>query len=135
MNTEEMQVEVLLDASISEVLPMLSNSTDGKKSLSLSRLIERRNPIRVIPTTIQVELDGYIIRELESGSIEVEYKGEKVSPVKPALRELATRLNVGLINSKGNALNTRQLGTQIIQSIQELTNNTQTKLVSDLDGE
>lgn len=58
---------------------------------------------------------------MENGSIEVERDGEILLPVKPVLRELAIQLNVGLLNSNGNALNTRQLGSQIIKSVQELS--------------
>jgi len=121
MNTDEMQVEILLDAPIKEVLPLLSDS-GGKKAIAFRRLTERSKPFRDIPTTQEVEFEGYTIRELESGTIEVEHRDEKVLPVKPKLRELASKLNVGLLNSKGNVFNTRQLGTQIIQSVQELSN-------------
>ena len=120
MNTEEMQVEVLLDAPVSDVLPLLSNPVEGKQTLSFSRLIQKQKPFREIPTTVEVNFDNYTIRELESGTIELEHQGAKVSPVKPGLRQLAKILNVGLLNGKGNAFNTRQLGTQIIQSVQEL---------------
>jgi len=58
---------------------------------------------------------------LETGSIEIEYGGEKLLPVKPVLRELAVKLNIGLLNGAGNTLNTRQLGSQIIKSVQELS--------------
>ena len=117
MNTEEMQVETLLNAPVSEVMAMLSSPVDGKRTLSLSRITEKRKPRTNIPSVHEVYCDGYTLRELESGTIEMERNGVKVSPVLPALRELATKLNVGLLNSKGNALNTRQLGTQIIRSL------------------
>jgi hypothetical protein len=39
---------------------------------------------------------------------------------KPVLRELATSLNIGLLNSNGNPYNTRQLGTQIIKCVQDI---------------
>ena len=120
MNTEEMQVEILLDAPITEVMPMLSPSNDGKQNLPLSRLIEKRQPKRDVPTAKEVHYENYTVRELESGTIEIEQNGETISPVQPILREIAKRLNVGLLNSKGNAFNTRQLGSQIIQSIHEL---------------
>ncbi len=43
-----------------------------------------------------------------------------VSPVLPALKELALQLNVPLLNSNGNPFNTRQLGGQVIKSIEAL---------------
>lgn len=61
---------------------------------------------------------SYLIREFENGSIEVEENGRKIAPVKPVLREIAQQLHIGLLNSNGNVLNTRQLGSQIIRSIE-----------------
>ena len=68
---------------------------------------------------------GFTIRELESGSIEVERGGTLVSPSKPALREMALALNIGLLNAVGNPLTTRQLGSQIIRSVEQLSSGTQ----------
>jgi hypothetical protein len=39
------------------------------------------------------------------------------------LSEIAMQLNVSLVNSAGNPFNTRQLGTQIIKSVQALSEN------------
>jgi hypothetical protein len=58
------------------------------------------------------------VRELENGTIEVYANGGLVSPSKPALKELATQLNVPLLNSNGNPYNTRQLGSLVIKSIE-----------------
>jgi hypothetical protein len=70
----------------------------------------------------EVHLDRYTVRELASGSIEVERDGRRVVPSKPALRELASKLDVGLHNRRGNPMNTRQLGSLIITRIGELGN-------------
>lgn len=120
MNTEEMQIEVLLDAPIAQVRPMLSQGSGGKLTLALSRLVGRTTPVRQASVSNQVQYAGYSIRELESGTIEIARDGQIVQPVMPVLRELAVQLNVGLLNSRGNTLNTRSLGTQIIQSIKAL---------------
>lgn len=68
----------------------------------------------------EAEFGPYIVRELESGSIEVRRDGTEVKPTKPALREIASKLNLGLLNRNGNLLNTRQLGSLVIERIQEL---------------
>ncbi|SFI85881.1 hypothetical protein [Nitrosomonas sp. Nm34] len=122
MNTEEMQIEVLLDAPVADVMPMLSPAAAGRCTLSLSKLLTCTRPNRRAATTSEVRYRSYLVRELESGTIEVEHEGMVVQPVKPVLRELAVQLNVGLLNSRGNEFNTRQLGTQIIQSIRALEN-------------
>lgn len=121
MNTEEMQIEVLVDAPIGEVLPLLTSPEGGKRMLSLGRLATKTVPRCPATVAAEVEYLGYIIREMESGTIEIERDGLQVLPVKPALRELAAELNVGLLNGRGNPLNTRQLGTQVIQSIRAMS--------------
>ncbi len=127
MNTEEMQIEVLLDAPKEEVLPLLSSVERGKQRLSINRTSRNRTPKsrQNIQCANEVLFKGYTVRELESGTIEIEYDGQQLSPVKPYLRDIAKLLNLGLLNSKGNAFNTRQLGTQIIQSIQQLNSTTE----------
>lgn len=122
MNTDEMQIETLLDATLAELDPLLTATTAGKRTLSLSKLLAKSQPTRRAATSTEVRYQGYLVRELENGTIEVERDGIALHPVKPVLRELAMRLNVGLLNGRGNTLNTRQLGTEIIQSIDALTN-------------
>lgn len=120
VNTEEMQVETLLNAPVSEAVGLMSSEVGGKRTLSLGRLVGKPRARTDIKPVKEVSYQGYTIRELETGSIEVERNGAKLVPVKPELRELARRLNIGLLNSSGNALNTRQLGGQIIKSVQEM---------------
>ena len=63
------------------------------------------------------QIGEFVIREIENGSIELEKGGVRINPVKPGLRELAQLLHISPLNEIGNALNTRQLGTQIIRNI------------------
>ena len=87
----------------------------GREDASPNRT-SRRNirPIR------EVRFRRYTVRELESGTIEVERDGRRVAPTKPVLRELASELDVGLHNRRGNSMNTRQLGSLIITRIGQL---------------
>ncbi|MHC5195077.1 DUF6998 domain-containing protein [Pseudomonas frederiksbergensis] len=117
VNTEEMQVEILLDAPVESALALMGPETKGMRPLPLRRLLKALEPTAQLETVNAVTFHGYTVREMESGSILVERDGAAVIPAKPALRELALALNIGLLNSNGNALNTRQLGTQIIQSV------------------
>jgi hypothetical protein len=123
INTDDMQIETLLNAPVSEALGLMSSDAGGKRTLSLGQLIKRPATRSDIKSLKEVSYQDYIIRELENGSIEIEHEGMVIVPAKPVLRELAMRLNIGLLNSNGNALNTRQLGGQIIKSIQELKAN------------
>ncbi len=120
INTEEMQVEVLVDGSVNEVRKLMGG--DGNKlALPYRKLVKRTKPESVIPAIKQVEINGYVVKELESGTIEV-LRGEiPQHPAKPILREIASSLNIGLLNANGNPHNTRSLGSQIVKSVQELT--------------
>lgn len=120
VNTEEMQVEILLDAPVTEAISLMAPEGDGKRVLSLSRLMKKSKPRNEIKATNEVRFETYVIRELESGTIELECDGVMVTPVLPELKTLARQLNVPLLNSNGNPFNTRQLGSQIIKSVIEL---------------
>jgi hypothetical protein len=117
VNTEEMQIETLLNAPTSEVIEKmgLANSS-GKVALLLSKLGNIKRDSSDLKIVNVASFDGYEVRELESGTIEVYFEGQRISPAKPALRELALRLNVSVLNSNGNPYNTRQLGTYVIEA-------------------
>jgi hypothetical protein len=120
IDIEEKQIDTLLNAPINEAMDLMTRDANGKRTIALSRLIKAPPTRADIKTVKEIGYRGLTIRELENGSIEVERDGEICLPVKPKLRELATQLNIGLLNSNGNPLNTRQLGSQIIKSLQEL---------------
>lgn len=123
VNTEEMQIETLLDAPVADAIALMAPEGEGKRVISHSRLVKKSKPRSEIKTTDEVTYNGYRIRELESGTIEVEKDGVVVTPAKPALRELAVQLNIPLLNTNCNPLNTRQLGSQIIKIVGEFQRN------------
>ncbi len=129
INTEEMQVETILNAPTSEAINLMSFDGSGKRNLPFGRLVKKSISRNTIKSVDEVFCQGYIIRELETGSIEVEHEGVQIIPVKPLLRELAMHLNVDLLNGNGNPRTTRQLGSQIIKSVQVLKE-TETQLQS-----
>jgi hypothetical protein len=120
VNTEEMQVETLFDGPVADAMALMTAEGEGKRTLSLSKLTKKSKPRSEIKATTEVRYESLLIRELESGTIELEKDGLLVTPVLPALKELAVQLNVPLLNSNGNPFNTRQLGSQIIKSVAEL---------------
>lgn len=90
---------------------------------NVAALLPERAAIQWAPTTPVAEAvahEDYVIRQRESGTIEVERLGALVHPVMPVLRELATQLNVAQQNGQGNDLNTRQLGAQVIKAVKAL---------------
>ena len=124
INTEEMQIETLLNETTEMATKLMGNlNSNGRVSISLSRLITVPKDRLNIPVIKKATCKPYTIQELENGSIEVEANGELVSPSKPVLRELAAKFNVGLLNSSGNSYNTRQLGSILIKAIQASTDN------------
>jgi len=118
MNTAEMQIETLLDTPLAAALEMMSNERNGRRDLALSKLLKPTSPEIVAVTSVTFE--GYLIRELENGTIEVERSGKLIIPAKPILRELAMRLNVSILNGNGNPHTTRSLGSLIIKSINQI---------------
>lgn len=121
VNTDEMQIETLLNAPVAEAVGFMSPDQGGKRSLPLSRLARTERPRSELKTVSEVNFEAYIVRELENGSIEVEKARELQVPTKPALRELARKLNISLLNGSGNPLNTRQLGSQVIKILREMS--------------
>lgn len=118
-----MQVETLLDMAAVDAMAMMSAESKGKRTLSLRRLIRPSKPRDELITLNIVTFRGYTIRELENGSVVIEQDGRQLYPAKAVLRELALHLNISLINANGNPLNTRSLGSQVIQSVQTLISN------------
>lgn len=118
INTDEMQIETLLDKSVEDCRDLMSSEkASGRMVISLGKLTKASAKRADIKTVREVSYGDYLIRELESGTIEVEIKGEPTSPVKPHLREIAKSLSVNIVNANGNPLNTRQLGTILINAI------------------
>ncbi|AZC91302.1 DUF6998 domain-containing protein [Pseudomonas chlororaphis] len=120
VNTEEMQIEILLDDAVDVAMRMMGPEVKGKRLLPLRPLLKNSKPQREQETVNIVSYHGYTIRELESGTILIDCEGQSKSPVKPILRNLALSLNLSLVNSNGNPLNTRQLGSQVIQSVKTI---------------
>lgn len=119
INTDEMQVEILLDEPTEKAVTLMTApNKQGKASISLSKLISTPKDLSKIPIIKSVHFEQYKIMELENGTIEVEKNGASASPVKPVLREIASELGVNIFNDNGNPYNTRQLGTILIKVIE-----------------
>lgn len=121
VNTEEMQIETLLNVPVAEAEALMASEGSGKRTISLRRMVRKTVPPSQVKRVSEVLFQGYMIRELETGTIEVEKDGVLITPAKPLLRELAVPLGVGILNGNGNVLTTRQLGSQIIKSVAALT--------------
>jgi len=119
INTEEREIEILLDAPVAKALEMMGPEAGGKRAIALSKLTTKIFSHGEAKAVSEVHYGPHTLRELENGSIEVEEGGKSIVPVKPVLRELAAEFNIGLLNGSGNPLNTRQLGSLVMRSIRE----------------
>jgi len=112
---EDLEIEVLFDASTEEAQELMYNGT-----IAYSKILGTdRNNINLdkIPIVKEVEYGGYKIVEYENGSITVHEQGKMISPAKPILRELAATLNLPIVNGNGNQHNTRTLGSLVVNSV------------------
>lgn len=120
-NEEEMELEILLDTSIEEAKQLMTERPDGKLSIAMSKLFKADHKIRSdnqLKVSKEARYSDYLIKELESGSIEVYERERKHQVVKPILRKIAEALSIPIVNGNGNPYNTRQLGAVIILALQ-----------------
>jgi len=118
INTDEMQIEVLFNDLTCKAIELMGKpNSNGKVTISLSRL--RISPVAKvdIPVIKIAKHDNFEIEELENGTIIVKDNGQIVTPSKPTLRELALKFNMSILNGNGNPYNTRQLGSLLIKTI------------------
>ena len=118
INTEEMQIEILLNELTADALKLTGERANKDKLIiPMSKFVGKSKARLNIPTVTSAIFDDYCINELESGSIEITQNGNLINPVKPVLREIASRLNLPTVNGNGNNYNTRQLGSLVIKSL------------------
>jgi len=118
INTEEMQIETLLNDTIENSMGLMGKpSSSGKVAISLSKLLKPEKARVDIAAIKSVSVGSYRIKELENGTIEIEEGGNLVSPVRPVLQSIAQSLNINTLNGNGNPYNTRQLGSILIKSV------------------
>jgi hypothetical protein len=119
INTDEMQVEILFNDSV-DMARTLMAASDGKARIAMSKLIRKPKTNIDIPVMKMAEVNGYVIEELESGTVQIHKEGEQVFPVKPVLREISSKLNISTLNSNGKPYNTRQLGNIVIRTVNDI---------------
>ncbi|WP_114325674.1 DUF6998 domain-containing protein [Candidatus Colwellia aromaticivorans] len=120
INTEEMQVEILFNGCVEKAKELMINSDGSKSNIAMSKLIKTAKTDSDIPAIKTAKYGGYIIEELESGTIQIKKNDKLVSPVKPILRGIAEDRNISILNGNGKPFNTRQLGSIVIRAINEL---------------
>lgn len=119
INTEEMQVEILLNETISNAKELMAKGKANKLNIALSKLVKQPKDYSQIPVVDRVMYKNNEVIELENGSIQVLTNGEIISPSKPVLREIAKNMGINILNGNGNPHNTRQLGSLIVAALKE----------------
>lgn len=117
INTDEMQVETLLDMPVEQARLLMSDAATGKSCITMSKLINPPVKPRVLLNVKEAIWNNYKLVELESGTIEVFLNDELVTPSKRYLRDIAKELGVSILNGNGNPFNTRQLGSVLIKEL------------------
>lgn len=117
INTEEMQVETLLDTTVEQAKPLMNIGPTGKSAIAMSKLINPPVKPRILLNVKEAIWNNYKLVELENGTIEVLLNDVLVTPSKPYLRDIAKELGVSTLNSNGNPFNTRQLGSLLLKTI------------------
>ncbi|MBB1454583.1 DUF6998 domain-containing protein [Pseudoalteromonas sp. SG43-5] len=117
INTEEMQVETLLDSTAEQAKLLMNIGPTGKSAIAMSKLINIPVKPRVLLNVKEATWNNYKLVELESGTIEVFLNDELVTPSKRYLRDIAKELGVSILNGNGNPFNTRQLGSVLIKEL------------------
>ncbi|MGY5775775.1 DUF6998 domain-containing protein [Rhizobium sp. LEGMi135b] len=121
INTVELAIEILLNKAVAECRALMRGSA-GKLIFPTLRPPEERltRPLSEMVVVAEARYDDHLIKQYENGSVEVLTNGMVEPIAKPILRNIASEIQVDLINGAGSPKNTRQLGDHIIKKIREL---------------
>jgi len=112
----EVSVEEVLDCRADE-FPTLASDGAGEFVFRIRQTSKARHALDEMVVTAEARHGPYRILQYENGTIIVERDGEIQPQAKPILREIATSLGISLLNTNGNARNTRQLGSEILAAL------------------
>lgn len=122
LDESEPSIRELLDCTTAELLARLS----GGNKLSTAHLIlpdaERKVSLADLKVVSSAIWADYTVVQLENGTIQVRVGPDLLAQAKPALREIAKSIGVDILNTMGNAKNTRSLGSDIIRAIGQQSN-------------
>ncbi len=119
LNLDEMEVVPLLDVAVEELSEYVSVHEGGKLILSLGGLRKKPKGRSEIAVLREVVYRDYLIRELETGYVEVALYGTSVDRIKPVIQKLAVELGVSLHNGMGSSKNIKMLGALVMNAIEE----------------
>lgn len=109
-------VETLLDCSSEDILKKYTFSS-SKLHISISRLLSPKKKIEKLRAIDEATIGKYVIRKSEDSTIQVLVDDQIVGPAYPILSDIASSIDVDILNENGGVKNTRQLGADIIRKI------------------
>ena len=113
----EASIEELLDCTVAS-FPDVARDNDRNWIYPIRRSSGPRARPENLAVTASARFVDMTVTQLENGTVVVERAGKPEAQAKPALREIATRIGVGLVNAGGNPKNTRQLGNDVLAALQ-----------------
>lgn len=118
-NVDEMEIVPLLDVAVEELPEYVTVHEGGKLILPLNSLIKEPKSRSEIAVLREVVYRDYLLRELETGYVEVALYGTPVDRIKPVIQKLAVELGVSLHNGMGSSKNIKMLGALVMNAIEE----------------
>lgn len=113
---EGVSVETLIDQTADDFLRRTTTAT-GQFTYRVGASKSPTQPLEELRVTGEASFNNRLVRQYENGTIVVLIGGEVQPVAKPLLREIATSINVDLLNGSGGTKNTRQLGADIIKTL------------------
>jgi hypothetical protein len=120
VDENEPSIREVLDCSVEELRAKL-RVVNGQLYLPINRILRSKKPVahqlQHLQELASVTWKTLTVSQLENGSILVRDDGKVLPQSKASLREIARDIGVDVVNSMGNAKNTRALGADIIKAL------------------
>lgn len=117
---EGVSIETLLDIGRPDFAANLRYLPNGEIDYLIRTKPRVKRPLDAQSIVADAGFNRWIVKQYESGTIEVLQDGDVLPVAMPCLRELAVTLGVNLRNSNEQPRNTRQLGAAVIDAITNL---------------
>ena len=126
INTTRLEIETLVDKTVENAKSEM-RLHDKKYVYAIGKNLGNQEPnvesdsnqLQHLQINQQLVYGEYVIQQYENGTIQVLQDGN-VLIAWPVLANIASALNVSLLNSAGSKKNTRQLGDHVIKAIEAL---------------
>lgn len=109
-------IEELINEETASFRSKLRAPRDGRQTFYVPRPVQTVARDKLLVTD-SVSFEDFELSRFENGSIQVLRSGAEVKPAKPALRELAAKVGVGLETDAGRVKTTHELGSHIIKAL------------------